>query len=70
MNEKYAGNGFDDFPAKEGMLEGMRGTVIKRIIAWPIGQEMKVQKLGKTAPVARTRTNPLRGGPGRLGGAF
>lgn len=57
MNEKRAGNGFDDFPAKEGMLEGMTVTTIKRIIAWPIEQEMKMQKTGQTTPAPRTHTN-------------
>lgn len=51
------GSNFDDFIADEAMLEEATATAVKRVIAWQIEQEMKAQKLTKTALAAKMRTS-------------
>ena len=57
MSKKHVGSNFDDFLAEEAMLEEATATAVKRVIAWQIEQEMKAQKLTKTALAAKMRTS-------------
>ena len=57
MSKKYVGSNFDDFLAEEAMLEEATAVAVKRVIAWQIEQEMKAQKLTKTALAAKMRTS-------------
>lgn len=59
MNEKHAGSCFDGLLAEEGKQEMVASTAIKPSIAREIGQAMKMQKLGKTAPAAGMRTRRM-----------
>ena len=57
MNKKHVGSNFDDFLAEEAILEEATATAVKRVIAWQIEQEMKAQKLTKTALASKMRTS-------------
>ena len=57
MSKKHLGSHFDDFLAEEARLEETTATAVKRVIAWQIEQEMKAQKLTKTALAAKMRTS-------------
>jgi predicted XRE-type DNA-binding protein len=57
MANKHVGSSFDDFLAEDGRLEEATATAMKRIIAWQIAQEMKAQKLSKTAMAERMHTS-------------
>ena len=57
MPNKHIGSSLDDFLAEEAILEEVTATAIKRVIAWQIEQEMKVQKLTKTAMASKMRTS-------------
>ncbi len=57
MGNKHIGSNFDDFLAEEALLEDATATAMKRVIAWQIEQEMKVQKLSKTAMAAKMHTS-------------
>ena len=57
MSNKHIGSNFDDFLAEEAMLEEATATAVKRVIAWQIEQEMKAQKLTKTALASKMRTS-------------
>jgi hypothetical protein len=57
MTNKHIGSSFDDFLAGEGRLEEATAAAMKRIIAWQIEQEMKAQKLTKTAMAERMHTS-------------
>jgi hypothetical protein len=57
MANKHIGSSFDDFLVEEGMLEEVTATAMKRIIAWQIAEEMKAQKLSKTAMATRMHTS-------------
>jgi predicted XRE-type DNA-binding protein len=57
MGNKHIGSNFDDFLAEEGLLEDATATAMKRVIAWQIEQEMKAQKLSKTAMAAKMHTS-------------
>ena len=57
MSKKHVGSNFDDFLAEEAMQEEVTATTVKRVIAWQIEQEMKAQKLTKTALAAKMRTS-------------
>lgn len=53
----YLGSSFDDFLAEEALLEESTAVAIKRVVAWQIEQEMKLQKLTKTALAAKMHTS-------------
>ena len=57
MSKKHVGSNFDDFLAEEALLDDATATAVKRVIAWQIEQEMKAQKLTKTALAAKMRTS-------------
>lgn len=57
MEKKHIGSSFDDFLAEDGRLEEATATAMKRVIAWQIAQEMKVQKLSKTRMAERMHTS-------------
>jgi DNA-binding Xre family transcriptional regulator len=57
MSKKHIGSSFDDFLAEEAMLEEVTAVALKRVIAWQIAQEMKAQKLTKTALAKKMRTS-------------
>ena len=57
MSKKHVGSNFDDFLAEEAILEEATATAVKRVIAWQIEQEMKAQKLTKTALASKMRTS-------------
>ena len=57
MAKKNIGSSFDDFLKEEAMLEEVTAVAMKRVIAWQIAQEMKVQQLTKTALAKRMRTS-------------
>ncbi|MGG1947815.1 XRE family transcriptional regulator [Trinickia sp. NRRL B-1857] len=57
MANKHIGSSFDDFLAEEAMFEEATATAMKRVIARQIEQEMKAQKLTKTAMAKRMRTS-------------
>ena len=54
---QHIGSSFDEFLADEAMLEEASSVAIKRVVAWQIAQEMKVQKLTKTALAAKMHTS-------------
>ena len=57
MAKKNIGSSFDDFLKEEAMLEQVTAVAMKRVIAWQIAQEMKVQQLTKTALAKRMHTS-------------
>jgi predicted XRE-type DNA-binding protein len=57
MTKKNIGSSFDDFLKEEAMLEEVTAVAMKRVIAWQIAQEMKVQQLTKTALAKRMHTS-------------
>ncbi|MGN6319534.1 Fis family transcriptional regulator [Trinickia sp.] len=57
MANKRIGSSFDDLLTEEAVLEEATATAMKRVIAWQIEQEMKAQKLTKTAMAERMRTS-------------
>ncbi len=57
MRNTHIGSNFDDFLAEEAMQEEATAVAVKRVIAWQIEQEMKVQKLTKTALALKMRTS-------------
>ena len=57
MTKQNLGRDFDDFLAEEGMLEEVTAVAVKRVIAWQIEQEMKAQKMTKTAMAKKMRTS-------------
>ena len=57
MAKKNLGSSFDDFLKEEAMLEEVTAVAMKRVIAWQIAQEMKVQQLTKTALAKRMHTS-------------
>ena len=57
MKNQHIGSSLDDFLAEEGLLEDATANAMKRVIAWQIEQEMKAQKLTKTALAEKMHTS-------------
>jgi len=57
MAKKNIGSSFDDFLKEEAILEEVTAVAMKRVIAWQIAREMKVQQLTKTALAKRMHTS-------------
>jgi len=57
MANRHIGSSFDDFLAENDRLEQATAMAMKRVIAWQIAQEMKAQKLSRTALAERMRTS-------------
>ena len=57
MKAENIGSSFDDFLQEEGLLDEANAVAIKRVIAWQIDQEMKTQKLTKSAMATKMRTS-------------
>lgn len=57
MGKKNIGGSFDDFLKEEAMLEDVTAVALKRIIAWQIAEEMKVQQITKTELAKRMHTS-------------
>jgi antitoxin HicB len=56
-NNPLIGSTFDDFLSGEAVLEEATAIAIKRVIAWQIEQEMKAQKLTKSALAKKMHTS-------------
>lgn len=57
MAKKNICSSFDEFLQKESMLEETTAVAIKRVIAWQIAKEMKVQSLTKTQLASKMHTS-------------
>ena len=57
MGKKNIGSSFDDFLQDEAILEGTTAVALKRVIAWQIAEEMKVQQITKTELAKRMHTS-------------
>ncbi|MBV2185672.1 MAG: helix-turn-helix domain-containing protein [Rhizobium sp.] len=57
MSKKNIGSSFDEFLQDEAMLEEATAVALKRVIAWQIAEEMKVQNLTKTELAKRMHTS-------------
>ncbi|OQX65252.1 MAG: Fis family transcriptional regulator [Anaerolinea sp. 4484_236] len=57
MNNAHLGSNFDDFLAKEGILEESEAVTTKWVIAFQIAQLMEEQNLTKTAMAERMNTS-------------
>jgi predicted XRE-type DNA-binding protein len=51
------GDNFDDFMKKEGIYDDAKELAVKKVIAWQLEEEMKVQKLTKAAVAKRMHTS-------------
>ena len=57
MKAKNVGSSFDDFPREEAILDEATAVAVKRVIAWPIAQEMKSQNLTKSSMAKKMHTS-------------
>jgi len=57
MGKNNMGGSFDDFLKEEAMLEDATAVALKRVIAWQIAEEMKVQQITKTELAKRMHTS-------------
>lgn len=57
MSKKNIGSNFEDFLFENAMLEEVTAVAVKRVIAWQIEQEMKVQNLNKTTMAKKMHTS-------------
>lgn len=56
----HIGDSFDDFLKAEGMLENVRATAIKRVLASQLQEAMKARKLTKMEMARRMRTSRIQ----------
>ena len=57
MTKKNIGSHFDEFLQEEAILEDATAVALKRVIAWQIAEEMKVQQITKTELAKRMHTS-------------
>ena len=57
MSKKNIGSSFDDFLKEEAIQEEATAVALKRVIAWQIAEEMKVQQITKTELAKRMHTS-------------
>jgi antitoxin HicB len=57
MGKKHIGSSFDEFLKEEALLEDATAVALKRVIAWQIAEEMKVQQITKTELAKRMHTS-------------
>jgi predicted XRE-type DNA-binding protein len=57
MENQHIGSSLDDLLAEDALLEAATATAMKRVIAWQISQEMKTQKISKTAMASKMHTS-------------
>jgi DNA-binding Xre family transcriptional regulator len=57
MSKKHIGSSFDEFLKEEALLEDATAVALKRVIAWQIAEEMKVQQITKTELAKRMHTS-------------
>ena len=57
MGKKNIGSSFDEFLQEEAILEDATAVALKRVIAWQIAEEMKVQQITKTELAKRMHTS-------------
>jgi predicted XRE-type DNA-binding protein len=55
--KKHIGSDLEDFLRDERLLEPVRATAIKRVIAFQIAQEMKRRQLTKSEMASRMKTS-------------
>jgi hypothetical protein len=56
MNQ-HIGSDFDDFLAEQGLAEEVSAAALKHVIAWQLGEAMKLQKVSKKALAERMHTS-------------
>jgi len=57
VNPAHAGGNFVDFLQEEGIFEEVNAYAVKKVIAWQIAQEMKLQGITKAAMAKRMQTS-------------
>ena len=58
MNKnKHIGGRFDDFLKEEGILSEAQTAAVKRVIAYQLAQEMKRNKISKSALALKMKTS-------------
>lgn len=57
MGKKNIGGSFDEFLREEAILDDATAVALKRVIAWQIAEEMKVQQITKTELAKRMHTS-------------
>ena len=57
MKNKYIGTDFSDFLKEDGIFEETNDIAIKRVIAYQLEQEMKVQNITKTKMAEMMKTS-------------
>jgi hypothetical protein len=53
----HTGSSFDDFLKEEGIYEECTAAALKRVLAWQVEQEMRRQKITKSAMAERMKTS-------------
>lgn len=56
-HKSAVGSSFDDFLREDGLLASSTAVALKRVIAWQITREMRLQKLTKTELARRMQTS-------------
>jgi len=53
----HDGSKFEDYLAKQGLLEAVTATAMKRVLAWQLAEAMKKQKVTKSQMAKRMKTS-------------
>lgn len=57
MSEKHMGSSIDDFLKEEGIFEEAQAQAVKEVVAWQLGEAMRIRKISKARMAALLKTS-------------
>ena len=57
MSEKHMGSSIDDFLKEEGIFEEAQAQAVKEVVAWQLGEAMRINKISKSRMAALLKTS-------------
>lgn len=57
LNAKHLGSDFEDYLKEEGIYEEINAEAVKRVVAWQIKEQMKLQHITKTKMATKMNTS-------------
>jgi antitoxin HicB len=57
MSDKHMGSSIDDFLKEEGIFEEAQAQAVKEVVAWQLGEAMRINKISKARMAALLKTS-------------
>jgi antitoxin HicB len=57
MSEEHMGSSIDDFLKEEGVFEEAQAQAVKEVVAWQLGEAMRIKKISKARMAVLLKTS-------------